>query len=240
MVCPIDGFYRGMECPKCGQKGRSLMYPDEVEAVGRILAGMLRHFPENYGIRLNEKGYARIYSIVPAIKAQKRRYGWLTETHIEALGKTDERGRYQVNENKEIRATYDHTIPVILDDLPNDDIPELLYYQTTEEEFPIIRETGIFPSDKTYIHLSDSFRKAYVSGLFHVDDPVIIGIRSMELNENEPVRRASAEVYLTMHIPPEFIDKIDQEEILLTDDEKKEISDYKERRRRRIMGERRN
>ncbi len=239
-VCPIDGFYRGFECPKCGQEGRNLMYPDEVDAIGRILAGILRHFPENYGIKLSKNGYAKIYSIVPAIKTQRRKFGWLAPIHIEALGKTDERGRYQVNEREEIRATYDHTIPVILDDLPVDDIPDILYYQTTEEEFSLIRETGISPSDKTYIHLSSTFRKTYVTGLFHVDDPLVIGINTDELRKKIPVYRASKEVYLTTEIPPEFILSIEQEKIELSQEEREEVENYKERRERRILGEKNN
>ncbi len=236
-ICPVDGFYRGNECPGCGQEGKTLMYPEEVDAIGRILAGMLRHFPENYGIRLSENGYAKIYSIVPAIKTQRRRYRWLTPLHIEALGRTDDKGRYQVNDRGEIRATYDHTIPVILDDLPVDNIPDVLYYQTTDEELSLIKETGINPSDKTYIHLSSTYRKAYVTGLFHVDDPVVAGINAEELMKKIPVYRASKEVYLTSEISPEFILAIEHEEIVLSGEEKEEVENYKRKRERRILGE---
>lgn len=238
-VCNEDGPFRGIKCPICGEPGKRLMFPDEVWAIGRILAGMLRHFPGNYGIRLDSHGYARIYSIVPAIKAQKRRYGWLTPLHIESLGLTDEKGRYQVNEKKEIRATYDHTIPVDLSDLPTSDIPEMVYYQTTPEEYELIRETGISPSDKTYIHMSSTFRKAYVSGRFHVDNPLIIGINRTKMEmADKPIYRASKEVFLAMEIPPECIVEIEQENVSLTDDEMEEIQQVRRRRERKVMGDR--
>ncbi len=237
--CDTHGFYSGSACPICGSRGKYLLYPDEVEGLGRIMAGILRHFPDKYGIKLSKSGFAHIYSMVPAIKAQKHRYGFITPLHIEAIGKTDRKGRYEVNEDGDIRATYDHTIPIDLSDLPTDHIPELLFYQTTEEEFSILKETGISPSDKTYIHLSDTFRKAYVSGMFHADRPLIIGINAHDLNLTEAVYRASNEVFLTKNIPPEFIVSINQQEVNLTENEKEEIRNFKIRMERKLLGERR-
>jgi putative RNA 2'-phosphotransferase len=236
--CPIDGFYRGYQCPKCDNIGKLLMYPDEVESLGRIIAGMLRHFPENYGVKLTSNGYAKIYSMIPTIKTQRGRYGWLTPLHIEALGKTDERGRYQVNETQEIRATYGHTIPVDLSDLPDSPVPDILYYQTSEEEFSILNETGINPSDKTYIHLSSNYRKAYVSGKFHLDEPMIIGVDASNLKTVTPVLKASDDVFLTSAVSPEYIKRVDQEIVELNREEMDEVNSFRNRLERKIMGER--
>ena len=237
-LCQNDGPFRGYRCPVCGETGKRLMFPDEVESIGRILAGMLRHFPENYGVRLNSHGYAKIYSIVPAIKSQRRRYGWLTPFHIEALGRTDEKGRYEVNEKGEIRATYDHTIPVDLSDLPTDNVPNMTFYQTTPEEFDLIKETGISPSDKTYIHLSSTFRKAYISGKFHVDSPLIIGVDSSRMESmNKKIYRASDEVFLTLEVPPDCIVEIEQEKVQLSDEEIRDTENVRKRRERKIMGD---
>ena len=237
-LCNSHGPFRGLECPDCQEKGKGLLFSDEIEAIGRILAGMLRHFPENYGVRLNNHGFARIYSVVPAIRAERPRFRWIRPEHIAALGETDPRGRYEVRNGEEIRATYGHTIDVDLSDLPSDDLPEIVYYQTTTEELEIIKETGISPSDKTYIHLSSTFRKAYVSGKFHVDEPLIIGILARELTESGiPVYRASSEVYLTKEIPSAFMKEIEQENIELTEEEKTELERFLKRRERRLSGD---
>ncbi|MHB8360465.1 MAG: RNA 2'-phosphotransferase [Thermoplasmataceae archaeon] len=233
--CREDGPFRGEICPMCGDEGRGLMHPDEIEGVSRILAGMLRHFPENYGVRMDPHGWVRIYTIVPAIRAQKRRYGWITPLHIIALATTDHRQRYQVNEKDEIRATYGHTITVDLSDLPDDDIPETVYYQSTPEEFEFIMETGISPSDKTYVHLSSTYRKAYVSGLFHVDNPLILDVDTIKYIESGGrILKASHEVYLSKEIAPEFLKKSDVEEIELTSDEESDIKRVKQKRESRL------
>ncbi len=234
MECREHGPYRGEVCDICNLRGKMLMNSREVDSVSRMLAGMLRHFPERYGIRLNDHGWARIYSIIPAIRAERRGYGWLTPYHIEALVKTDTRNRYSVNSNGEVRANYGHTIPVEMDDLPTDEIPDSLYYQTTDEELEFIKETGISPSDKTWVHLSKTYRQAYVSGLFHVENPRIVRIKAAELiSSNMPVYRGNEDIFLVKEIPGEFIEDADAEDVTLTEEEKQEIEEVKERRRRR-------
>lgn len=233
--CYDHGVFRGQECPQCGERGKRLMNEFEIEGLGRILAGMLRHFPENYGVRLDDHGWVKVYSIVPAIRARRKSFGWLTARHIESMALTDPKERYQVNKGHEIRATYGHTIPIELDDLPTDDIPDTLYYQTTDEELEFIRETGISPSDKTWVHLSLTYRQAYVSGLFHVDEPRIVGIDVKKLvGSGINVYRATSDVFVVREIPSEFIIEPEAEEVELTDEEKREIHKVKERREKRL------
>ncbi|MEM0155400.1 MAG: RNA 2'-phosphotransferase [Thermoplasmataceae archaeon] len=235
MKCEEHGPYRGEKCPVCGVVGKRLMNELEIEGLSRILAGMLRHFPENYGIRLNEHGWIKVYSIVPAIRTEKKNFIWLTPYHLEAMVKTDTKERYELNSNHEVRATYGHTIPVEMDDLPTDDIPGKLYYQTTDEEYDFIKETGITPSDKTWIHLSKTYRQAYVSGLFHIDSPSVLVVDSEGLIQSgRPVYRATADIFLAKEIPPEFVSVAPAEEIILTEEEKTEVEKVKERRDRKL------
>jgi len=235
MKCQEHGPYRGEECPVCGVVGKRLMNELEIEGLSRILAGMLRHFPENYGIRLNEHGWIKIYSLVPAIRAEKRNFSWLTPYHLEAMVKTDTKERYAINSLHEIRATYGHTIPIEMDDLPSDDIPGKLYYQTTDEEYDFIKETGITPSDKTWIHLSKTYRQAYVSGLFHIDSPAVLEVDTARLvSSGRPVYRATSDIFVAKEIPPEFVSVSPKEDVELTEEERREVEEVKERRERKI------
>ena len=236
--CRGDGPFRGKICPVCGNSSKLLMNSREIETLGRILAGMLRHFPENYGIKLDDHGWVKTYLIVPAVKAQRRFFEWLTPYHIEALARTDPKQRYQVNDREEIRATYGHTIPIEIDDMPTDGIPEELYYQTTPEEYEFIKETGISPSDKTWVHLSKEIRQAYVSGLYHIDSPSILAVKTGEMvANNKPVYRATDEVYLTGEIPAEFLGDLKNDRFDLTPEEDADIKMVRERRERKIRGE---
>lgn len=233
--CPQDGAFRGPECPECGNRGKLLMRESEIEGVGRILAGMLRHFPENYGVKLDDHGWVRIYSIIPVMRAQKKHFWWLTPYHIESLVKTDPKQRYQINSDNEIRASYGHTIPVNMDDLPTEGVPDKLYYQTTEEELEFIRETGISPSDKSWIHLSLTPRQAYVSGMFHIDAPTVVEVDVVGLRESgREVYMATSEVFVVSEIPPEFVGEKITEEFKLTPEEEREVKWVRERMERRL------
>ncbi len=232
--CYVHGPFRGEECPTCGNQSKLLMSEEEINVLSKILAGMLRHFPERYGVQLNDHGWVRISTIIPAIRIQTRHFRWLTPRHIEDLVRTDTKERYQVNENHEIRAKYGQSIPVLLDDLPTDSIPDKLYYQTTPEELDLINETGINPSDKTWVHLSKTYRQAYVSGLYHVDDPCIVEIDVPKLTtDGIPVYRANEEIFLVASIPTGYFTEAQKEEVEISEEEKDDIERVRRKAERR-------
>src|SRR6185436_20567313 len=43
--CRTHGYYRGENCPLCDTPGRVVMKDFEIDRVGRMMAGILRHFP---------------------------------------------------------------------------------------------------------------------------------------------------------------------------------------------------
>ena len=232
--CFTHGVFRGTRCPECGNTSKLLMDEREVDGLGKILAGMLRHFPERYGVHLDDHGWIPIRNIVGPIQNHRMHYGWLTAHHVKALAVTEPKGRYEVNEEGEIRARYGHTIPVNMDDLPTDGVPEVLFYQTTPEEKEFIFESGISPSDKTWMHLSRDYRQAYVSGRFHTEEPEIVSVDVNALVESGmPVYRATDEIFLTSSVPVEFIRLAEPEEVTLTPEELEMIDQVKEKRERR-------
>ena len=232
--CYLHGIFRGEKCPECGLPSKLVMTEEEVNRLSKILAGMLRHFPERYGIKLSDHGWVKISTILPVIRVQSGHFKWLTQKHIEAMVQTDPKERYQINENHEIRARYGHTIPVNVDDLDSSNIPDRLYYQTTAEEYEFIRETGINPSDKTWIHLSLTYRQAFISGLFHVSDPLIIEVDSKGVIESGlPIYRATEDIFLLSRVPAEYIREANKEEVEPTAEEREEIERVKIKRERK-------
>src|SRR3989304_2303274 len=56
--CRSHGYYRGEElCPNCGAETRFLLKDEEVEGLGRTMAGVLRHFPDRYGLEMDANGW---------------------------------------------------------------------------------------------------------------------------------------------------------------------------------------
>ncbi len=238
--CEKHGPFRGDKCPICGDEGKFLLNDWEMTAISRMLAGILRHFPEKFGVRLDEHGWAKIYDIVRGIKRRHPRFGWLKVKHIEALVLTDDKGRYQIDvDEKKVRATYGHSIKVDLSDLPKEDIPEVLYYPTTDEELEFIKEIGLKPGDRKWVHLSKSYEDAYIAGRHRVDDPVILEIDAKgAIEKGYDIYAASKKVFITNEVPANFIKVAEKREIELPEEEIEKIKEEKIRREKKLERER--
>lgn len=210
--CRQHGYYRGDLCPLCDEEGRFLMKDHEIDRVGRMMAGILRHFPERFNLHMDGRGWVDLDDFVKQVKASRRDYDrWLRREHIVALVETDEKGRYQIDGGM-IRATYAHSVDVNLDDLPEAEA-EHLYFPVAEEELDMVLETGLRPSDRNMIHLSATPEKAYSAGRVHMRDPIILEIDVPKASHaGNFIYRAGKTVYITDAVEPEHLSTFDDEE----------------------------
>jgi putative RNA 2'-phosphotransferase len=206
--CEEHGYYRGESCPICNNEGKFLMNERELSALSRIMAGALRHFPDKLGLMMDGKGWVDISSLIEAIGTGRSGFDWLRIHHIEALVKTDPRGRYQIDGGM-IRATYGHTIDVSPDDLPLAELDEY-FYPVTEEEADMIVEGGLHPTDRKKVHLSGSVEKATEAGKVRTEDPLILKIDGKKAKKDGlKIYHAGTDVYITEGIDAKYISKID-------------------------------
>ncbi|MCJ2669599.1 MAG: RNA 2'-phosphotransferase [Candidatus Thermoplasmatota archaeon] len=210
--CRSHGFFRGEICPNCGDKSKFLLDDRELELLGRTMAGILRHFPERYGLDMDEQGWVDLRDFVTAVQIRHKKFRFLKPHHVLGIIDTDPKGRYQFLEGK-IRATYAHSCDVDLD-LPTDDIPEILYFPTTEEECSILLEIGLKPSDRKMVHLSGTLPSAMEAGRVRVNDPVILEVDAEKAtDEGVEIGKAGKTVYTTKDIPPDYLRRLSPEEI---------------------------
>lgn len=210
--CRQHGYYRGELCPLCDQRGRFLMKDHEIDRVGRMMAGILRHFPERFELQMDGRGWVDLDQFVESVKAARQNYQrWLRREHIQALVETDEKGRYQIDGGM-VRATYAHSVDVNLDDLPEATLDKL-YFPVAEEELDMVLETGLRPSDRSMIHLSAGPDKAYSAGRVHMHDPIILEVDVGKANMGGNfIFRAGRTVYVTDAVEPECIKVFDDED----------------------------
>ncbi|MCK5261091.1 MAG: RNA 2'-phosphotransferase [Thermoplasmatales archaeon] len=210
--CEEHGYYRGESCPVCSEKGKFLMNDRELNSLGRIIAGVLRHFPDKLGVMIDGHGWIDISEFVEAIGISRSGFHWLRNHHIEAIALTDPKGRYQIDGGM-VRATYGHTIDVNLDDLPLADIDEF-FYPVTEEEIDIILEGGLNPIDRKNVHLSGSIEKALEAGKVRTEEPLILKIDGAKAKKDGiKIYHAGKDVYITDRIDAKYISKVDESEI---------------------------
>jgi len=210
--CEEHGFFRGDTCSVCDKEGKFLMNENELNALSRIMAGALRHFPEKLGLMMDGRGWVEISELIDAIGTSRSGFNWLKQKHIEALVETDSRGRYQIDGGM-IRATYGHTIDVNPDDLPLADINDF-FYPVTEEEIDIILEGGLHPIDRKKVHLSGSIEKALEAGKVRTEEPLLLKIDGKKAKKDGmKIYHAGKDVYITDGIDAKYISKVKNTEI---------------------------
>jgi len=206
--CAQHGYFRAEACPVCGQPGKFLMNDRELDHLGRILTGILRHFPDRYQLEIDPRGWVSLPQIVRAVAQKHPAYHWLRTQHLVAIAETDPKGRYEVRDDR-IRATYAHTVEVDLD-LPTDHIPEELFYPVTEEEAAIVLEVGLKPSDRKKVHLSKTAGDAHSAGSVRTPQPVILAVDAARVRaDGIVIMRAGKTVFLVDRVPPEYLRRTD-------------------------------
>jgi len=180
----------------------------EIRQLSGTMAGILRHFPDQFRITMDEHGWVAIDELVHAIKDNRMNFHWLRNKHIHAIADTDDKGRYQIIDEF-VRATYAHTISLDLTDLPESEAEEL-FYPVTEEEAEIVIETGLYPTDRSKVHLSDSLEKALEAGKVRTENPIILHIDALQARKDGvDIRKAGRNISVTDEIDAKYISRVD-------------------------------
>jgi len=207
--CAQHGYFRAETCPVCGEAGRFLMNDRELDHLGRILTGVLRHFPERYQLAMDSRGWIELSDISRAISQRHPMYHWLRPHHLVAIAETDAKGRYEVKDDR-VRATYGHTLEVDLD-LPTENIPDRLYFPVTPEEATIVLEVGLKPTDRRKVHLSKTAADAVAAGKVRTPEPVILEIDAHRGRETGLViMQAGKTVFLVDRVPADLLRRAEE------------------------------
>lgn len=185
--CSNHGFFRGERC-KCGSTGQLVLDEAKTEQIGRLVAGALRHFPDDLNISMDKKGWVDLQALGEVIHSRHR---WANRDLLEALVKSDPKHRYEINGSR-IRARYGHSVRIELDH--PDNRLHLLYYGASEEEAERILEVGLKSASQRYVHLSTTPEKAWQVATFRTGNPKIIqadakaaqaaGVKMMTVNDD--------------------------------------------------------
>jgi putative RNA 2'-phosphotransferase len=202
--CPQHGYFRAENCPVCGQPGRFLMNDRELDHLGRVMTGILRHFPEKYGLTMQPHGWIPLPQLVQGIAQHHRGYHWLRTHHLVAIAESDAKGRYEVKDDR-VRATYGHTVEVDLD-LPTENIPDLLFFPVTPDEASIVLEVGLKPTDRRKVHLSKTAADARAAGAVRTPEPVVLAVDARRARgDGIVIMQAGKTVFLVDLVPPTYL-----------------------------------
>ncbi len=198
-TCKHCGDFEGM-C-KCG-KGRILIDGEKRERISKFLSGLLRHYPHNFGLKVDEYGWTNLRDVVRILK---ERYG-ISRNVLELIVKFDPKGRFEIKDGK-IRAKYGHSIDVKVNWSECGEIPQKLYHGTSPNNVESIMMEGLKPMKRKEVHLSATVEDAIEVGRRHHPQPVVLVIDTECLRMFADVRK-KGKVYTTDYVPPNCITKI--------------------------------
>lgn len=170
--------------------------------ISRFLSLVLRHDPERIGIVLDDAGWTDVAALLAACAAHGVA---LTRDQLAEIVATSDKQRFALSDDGErIRANQGHSVEVDLQ-LPPAEPPALLYHGTVERAVAAIRAEGLKRGKRHYVHLSDDIPTASRVGARR-GKPVILTIRAGDMAAAGHAFHCSDNgVWLTEHVPPEFI-----------------------------------
>ncbi len=209
--CRICGAYIE-EKIHCGAKAFLLMDSRRRLKLSKLVSGILRHFPERFGLRLDREGFVEIKELVEAIKARRVSYSWLTEEHIIALAHLDPKGRFEIFKGK-IRARYGHSIRAWIN-YEEDKEVRILYHGTTRRRAENILKNGIKPMKRMRVHLTASLEEAWQNAKRWKGKSVVLVVDADSLRRRGiKVLKAGKYTYVVKHVPPECIIGVIENEV---------------------------
>lgn len=172
--------------------------------LSKTIAHALRHKPWLYEIELNEEGWTSIEILITSLKEGKKDWSHLSKEDLVKMNSLASKKRYEIKEDK-IRALYGHSLEQKILKEPGEP-PEVLYHGTSEKAYEKIKESGLRPMSRQYVHLSLDTEMAGEVGRRKAGKPLILKILTKEAVKNGVTfYKGNDSVWLSEHIPPEYI-----------------------------------
>lgn len=175
-----------------------------LKSVSIYLSLILRHKPEQAGIKLDKHGWAKVDEL---IKGVSKKYP-IDKDILEEIVATDDKQRYSFNEDHTlIRANQGHSIPVDVE-LEQVEPPEYLYHGTGEKYRLSIDNIGLISKSRLHVHLSEDMMTAISVGARH-GDPVVYKVHTGKMHKAGFIfYRSKNGVWLTERVPVAFIERV--------------------------------
>lgn len=173
--------------------------------LSKAMSHALRHAPDQYGLVLNAEGWADVDALLEGLRARYPAWGMLTRDDLQRAMDAANKQRYELRGGR-IRALYGHSAsqPVTKSPAPP---PEMLYHGTAAHTLDAIRQEGLRPMRRQYVHLSEDQAAAQQVGGRHSADVVILRVRAGEAyRQGTCFYHGNQQTWLADSVPPEFIE----------------------------------
>jgi putative RNA 2'-phosphotransferase len=168
----------------------------------KFISLVLRHRPEQYGLVLDEQGWAQIDDLI-AVADQAG--APLTREQLQQVVDQNDKQRFAISADKRaIRARQGHSIAVDLQFTAIEPPPQL-YHGTAEHNLESIRVQGLLRRTRRHVHLSADEATAIRVGRRHGMPVVLIVEGAAMQRDGYAFYRSENGVWLVDAVPVEYI-----------------------------------
>ena len=165
----------------------------------KFLSYVLRHKPDAIGLDLDPEGWANIEELIAKADIPLDR-----DTLCEVVATSDKKRFATSTDGLFIRANQGHSIAVNLGLEPIEP-PEFLYHGTAIRFLDSIRQQGLLPQNRQYVHLSADAETATTVGQRH-GKPDVLTISARQMHQRGyQFLQAHNGVWLTGKVPAQFL-----------------------------------
>ena len=170
--------------------------------LSKFLSLVLRHKPDEIGIRLDESGWVSVSELLEAMRRAGR---GTSRDKLEEVVRSSDKQRFAFSDDGTlIRANQGHSVEVDLGYEPATP-PEMLYHGTAERFIEAIRREGLTKRKRHHVHLSLTGETASAVGARH-GKLVLLEVRSGAMHrDGHAFFRTPNNVWLTDCVPTEYL-----------------------------------
>jgi len=179
------------------------MIDKEIIRTSKFLSLVLRHKPEQVGLKLDSAGWVGVTELLRTVNGHGVP---LTLEQLNHIVATSDKKRFAFNDDgTRIRSSQGHSVKVDLQYAPKVP-PELLYHGTATRFLDSIHDKGLLKMERHHVHLSAEKVVTVQVGARH-GKPALLIIRAGDMHRAGHVFYRSANgVWLVEHVPPQFIE----------------------------------
>lgn len=200
-ACNIKNNKSKLSCPNRVDNNKNMN--QEHIKLSKFLSLILRHSPETIGITLDPQGWAEIATLLALSNKKGKR---LNRDLLQSIVDNCEKQRFSISEDGlRIRAAQGHSVKNI--DIGYQPVtpPAVLYHGTATRFLESIKQQGLLPGSRQYVHLSQLQETAINVGQRH-GKPVVLLVDAARMQQaGHEFYQADNGVWLTATVAPEFI-----------------------------------
>jgi putative RNA 2'-phosphotransferase len=181
------------------------METKKLKTVSKSLSYVLRHRPDSVGLELGDGGWVLVDDLLVAFQRAGKR---MSRELLDVVVAQNDKQRFEFSEDRtRIRARQGHSAEIYLGYEPATP-PDILYHGTATKNLESIFQKGLIKVRRHHVHMSNN-RETMIQVAMRHGKPVLLAIDAKQmLADGHEFFVTGNNVWLTDHVPPEYIDPI--------------------------------